>query len=195
MKSSFNFREYFSSKAIETRSFSELDATIYILNSEAACCFTGKKSRPDWNYKFRNTASRDKYVEEYLKGRAIDLAERKAHRDARSAQTHTLKVGDILTCSWGYDQTNVDAYQVTKVISPKMVELRAIETRLVNGEEGFMCGRSVPIKDAFLTDWQPFRSRVGSDNMAKVPVTSQDIDRRHWASPWNGKPLYTSWYA
>lgn len=28
---------------------------------------------------------------------------------------YTPKLGDVYVCSWGYDQTNVDAYVVTKV--------------------------------------------------------------------------------
>lgn len=34
-----------------------------------------------------------------------------------------IKVGDIFKATWGYDQTNVDFYVVTR-LTPKMVELQ-----------------------------------------------------------------------
>ena len=35
------------------------------------------------------------------------------------------KVGDLCYTSWGYDQTNIDFYQVTKAISKDTVEVRS----------------------------------------------------------------------
>lgn len=42
---------------------------------------------------------------------------------------HSVEVGDIFTSSWGYDQTNVDFYEVVRT-TPKSVEIRAIGTRV-----------------------------------------------------------------
>lgn len=39
-----------------------------------------------------------------------------------------VKVGDVFVESWGYDQTNVDYYEVVRVM-PTMVEVRAIYAR------------------------------------------------------------------
>ena len=44
--------------------------------------------------------------------------------------THGVKIGDVFVESWGYDQTNVDFYQVTRVM-PKSVEIRAIHGKTV----------------------------------------------------------------
>ena len=35
------------------------------------------------------------------------------------------KVGDLFYSSWGYDQTNIDFYQVVRVISDKTIEVRS----------------------------------------------------------------------
>lgn len=43
---------------------------------------------------------------------------------------YRVKVGDVFVESWGYDQTNVDFYQVIKTM-PKSVAIRAIHGKLV----------------------------------------------------------------
>ena len=40
-----------------------------------------------------------------------------------------IKEGDIFYSSWGYDQTNIDYYKVTKLIGKASVELVPIESR------------------------------------------------------------------
>lgn len=47
--------------------------------------------------------------------------------------SHSLIVGDVLEPSWGYEQTNVDFYQVTRA-TPKTVLLRPISARREQGE-------------------------------------------------------------
>lgn len=65
--------------------------------------------------------------------------------------------GDILSCSWGYDQTRVDFYQVVKVTA-KTVTVREIAKRYVTrgygGEATVM-----PVVDAFVANEKPLASR------------------------------------
>lgn len=60
-----------------------------------------------------------------------------------------VKVGDIFEMSWGYDQTNVDYFQVVSVTG-KGVYVREIGAKTVPGSEGFMSDRRMPAPDAFL---------------------------------------------
>ena len=39
---------------------------------------------------------------------------------------HDLEIGDILSASWGYDQTNINYFEVVKT-SPKSVEVLEVE--------------------------------------------------------------------
>jgi hypothetical protein len=49
----------------------------------------------------------------------------------------TVKVGDIFYCSWGYDQTNIDFYQVVELsASGKTAKLREIGKTFVNPTGG-----------------------------------------------------------
>ena len=104
---------------------------------------------------------------------------------------HTLKVGEILYSSWGYDQTNIDFYQITKVIGRK-VEIREIAGRLVNGEEGFMSGRRTAIKDEFVGDPQIRIPSGGSDDSSRLYIKVSECS---WAWRWDGQPKQCSWYA
>jgi len=57
------------------------------------------------------------------------------------------KVGDILHTSWGYDQTNVEYFQITE-IKGKYAILREIGAE--STETGWLQGRSAPLPDNFL---------------------------------------------
>lgn len=50
-----------------------------------------------------------------------------------TTQENPLTVGDVLQSSWGYEQTNVDFYQVTRA-TPKTVLLRPISAHREQGE-------------------------------------------------------------
>jgi hypothetical protein len=57
------------------------------------------------------------------------------------------KIGDILSSSWGYDQTNVDFYQVIGV-TKSSVRIRKITQKVAHYGEG--SDSVVPVKDAFV---------------------------------------------
>lgn len=65
------------------------------------------------------------------------------------------KVGDIFSCSWGYGQTNVDFYKVTRVMK-KQIEVRPIaEYRKYS--EGGMSGSTMPKPNEFVGVPQRFK--------------------------------------
>ena len=61
-----------------------------------------------------------------------------------------MKVGDVLKCSWGYEQTNVDFYEVVKA-TKAMVTVRKIASKAWS-EAGYssMAGFVVPKPGEFL---------------------------------------------
>ena len=44
---------------------------------------------------------------------------------------NSLQIGSILYASWGYDQTNIDFYEVTKLIGRTTLELRELGQELI----------------------------------------------------------------
>ena len=47
-----------------------------------------------------------------------------------------IKVGDILTGSWGYSMTLVEIYKVTKIVSPCRIEIVEIGADLISADRG-----------------------------------------------------------
>lgn len=75
---------------------------------------------------------------------------------------HELKVGDVLRAIWGYDQTNVDYYQVVELNGATMVTLRKIgEDREASA---WMQGYSTPKPDKFVGG--PIRRKVSVDGVS-----------------------------
>lgn len=125
--------------------------------------YAGRALRPTFNYSFRSSEQFAKYIKEFRDGRLKTLAFKAEMQAKRKAFVHSLAVGDVLRSSWGYDQTNVDFYEVTKVIG-KQVEIRSIGKEYK--ETGFMCGQSIPAPGKFTGD--AFRCLVGQGNSVKV---------------------------
>jgi hypothetical protein len=144
--------------------------------------FGGKRAKPDFHLRFANEQRRAKYVADYLAGqetRAKDRAERQAKRNAFE---HTLEEGDILYSSWGYDQTNIDFYQVTKVVSKKSVKIRQIGGA-IDHHDGCQSNYVTASKDSFLegSRGRERLKRVGEGNVISLNSFSS-------AHPWDGKP-------
>lgn len=149
----------------------------------AAIGYHGKARHRDFWYTFRTADQRAKYIAGYFdgrKGHADLMAKRKTDR----AGAHTLKVGDLLKCSWGYDQTNIDYYQVTRVIGAHTVEIREIGSRTVSAD-GNWTGNCSPTPNDF--KGEPMVKRVSKDNTVRMtsyswayPCALNDVG--HWTA-------------
>ena len=64
---------------------------------------------------------------------------------------HNIKIGDIFYNSWGYDQTNIDFYQVVATTA-KTITLRAIKSSNNDYNAYYMTGSKLPAKDNFCSD-------------------------------------------
>lgn len=87
-----------------------------------AIAYGGKRTAHDFFHTYETVGARDEAV---LKHEAGLLAAENAKLKARKAKAefvHSLKVGDLLYSSWGYEQTNVDFYKV-KAVRGKVVDL------------------------------------------------------------------------
>lgn len=90
---------------------------------------------------------------------------------------HDLKVGDVVRSSWGYDQTNVNHYQITKLIGKRTVEVR----ELVEHKEstGDMSGRVAPVWGEFVGE--PMRRTV--DKYGHVNILREKFGRARKIEP------------
>jgi hypothetical protein len=175
----------------------DLGVQIYVTLISADCvlakCFLGKAARPAWFYRLTPEQLATKAARE-LKAAQWKLDAKAAAKAARAAATFTVKVGDVFRCSWGYDQTNVDYYQVTRMVGAQSVEIRRIAA-LSWGTE-FMQGRSVPKLDDLRGAPMVKRLRATGDGGAAVRITSF-ADAYKMDPVVEGVPAYesTSWTA
>ncbi len=136
-------------------------------NSKApfAAVFGGKRSKPDWHFRFKDNERREEKIAEWMEQEKDSLIAAK-NRRAEHNGGHTLEVGDVLSGSWGYDQTNVDFYQITEVPSKCFVMAQKIggKTNRESGSAIFV----VPVKDSFEEGSEPKRYKAGPDNSISI---------------------------
>lgn len=79
--------------------------------------------------------------------------------------SHPVAVGDIFEMSWGYGQTNVNYFQVTR-LSKSGVFVREIGYETVAGTQGFMCQDVRPAPGKFLarSQWCGRKTRSNWQN-------------------------------
>lgn len=107
----------------------------------AALFFWGSSAKPTQHISYCSERSRAEAVAQWH-ANIRNHAERKAKTSAdKAAWVNPLKVGTILHSSWGYDQTNVDFFAVTKV-SGRRIWLRMIAADYE--ATGYMSGNTWP---------------------------------------------------
>jgi hypothetical protein len=129
----------------------------------AAAMFFGEQAKPVWHHIFMSEASREKHVAESFASRRASLAFKAEQKAKRKASGRGLAVGDVLRSSWGYDQTNIDYYQVTALIGETMVEVRPIGQHIE--ETGWCVGKCAPTPGEYTGE--PMRC-VAKDGSVKV---------------------------
>lgn len=150
----------------------------------ALLAFKGKKRKPIAHYSFATEEHREEFVKKMVGTHLTQVTEKEERRMKRNAFVHSLQVGDILASSWGYEQTNVDFYQVVALKGKKSVALRAIGHEMV-AEDGFMQGKVVAKKDEF--KGKEFTKKVSEGNYVKM-------SSYEYANKWDGEPKRVSWY-
>ena len=112
--------------------------------------FRGTAGRSEWHHRFRTAEQREQHIAEFFSSIAAH-AERIAKKRAEvKAFRHDCKVGDIFRASWGYDQTNIDYYQIVALIGSHFAEVREIDQQ--SEDTGFMQGKCVPAPGQWATE-------------------------------------------
>ena len=153
----------------------DLEIHIYELaGAPYAIVWAGKSNKKLWWVKFRDEAQRQHRIDETIASRKQHAEYKQKRQEERKQYRHTFKVDDILSSSWGYDQTNVDFYQVVAV-TDKAVKIRKI------GSKGVDESHVVAVPNSF--DGPPMTKLVRQGD--RVSLTSYSS-----ASKWDGKPRY-----
>ena len=156
------------------------DVVVYTNNDNgkfSAICFAGKAVNPTWYYLFRSEEAMLAQVTKTVNNRIARAAEVAKYKAERLAPTN-LKEGDILYCSWGYDQTQVDFYKVKEVVGNnriKIVPMTAIVAKQSTGADYMVAGeeKGTPML------------KVANGRQNSVKITSYSN-----AYLWDGQPKY-----
>ncbi|MDE3240889.1 MAG: hypothetical protein KGN33_18180 [Paracoccaceae bacterium] len=152
-----------------------------------ALCFIGTAGKPAWHYRFHSHEGRRKRIAEQITILERRQAEKtKRREDARKG--HAWGVGKILVSSWGYEQTNVDFYEVTRVIGQTMIEIEKIGSRLADG----LSAAPSAMSDYVVADPTV---RTGQKSRHRVYEGAISLSSYQSARPWDGAQRYRSWYA
>lgn len=139
----------------------------------------GRAVKPTSHYWMQSDEKAQKYIQERIAERKATLARKVQNRAERSLmrQNHDYKVGDILVSSWGYDQTNVDFYQVTSVNGQKII-IQEIRSKIAHPSQGY--DLMMPVPNAWYG--APMNRMVGTHGIK--------VNSVQYAYKWDGKPQY-----
>lgn len=115
-----------------------------------------------------------------------------------------VKVGDLYYASWGYDQTNIDFFQVVELVGETMVRVKeVIPVMIEENTEGYSMARDVkfentnkllePVKHSvFIKDQEKGDLKKIKDYGSSLFFSISSYANAH---KYNGEKLYESWYA
>lgn len=122
---------------------------------------------------------------------------------------HGVKVGDLFYTSWGYEQTNVNFFQVIGLCGAQSVRVREVQPRVADerGVGGMSADRSYQVTRELLPParYASFINDNEHGDIRRVKVSGYDespyfnVGKRgqyqDTARPYTGGYLYESWYA
>lgn len=157
-----------------------------------------KGKKPFVNCYFDSMDQRERYIEDALMNFNAWRREKAARKEANKPTPELMqkvKVGSIFCWSWGYEQTNVEFYEIT-AMRGVMATVRPIASKTVEGSEYShgMADNVVPVPGAFLAGDQlnPQKESKKIQFSNGNPYLAKPYG---WCSLWEGKAHYRSWYA
>ncbi len=146
--------------------------------------FCAKRQKPDLHITCKSPAAREAEVRRFFESRRMSV-ELKAKTRDENKPNNRLVVGQVLTGSWGYDQTNVQAWQVIALVGTATVKIQRVGL-MPTKSTGDMSGYVIPCPDQFTMPPEILTKRVFGHRIAMDHCG---------LTPWEGRPLYESSYA
>ena len=161
---------------------------IYNANRKQGARFFPK---PILNLTFQTWERAEELIREKLAARAAHKDAMKKRAEERQNYRHDYKVGDILYTSWGYDQTNIEFFQVVAVPSLKSITIREIAGQQTDTPTGNdMAAYVIPRPGVF-----SFPGGAKDVTKRVSPNGSVKFASYRYAWKWDGRERYCSWYA
>jgi hypothetical protein len=148
-------REFYVPKGALCIRDKQSSAVAYLYETDGipkAVAFHGKAQKPDWHFRFKDAAGREKRIRQHFEAWQQIEARGKAKQQERRAFQHPYKPGDIFRSSWGYEQTNIDYYEVVEVRGKHLIVRELLQGRK---ETEWCQGKCVPLPGEY--KGEPFR--------------------------------------
>lgn len=100
----------------------------------------------------------------------------------------TIELGDVFYSSWGYDQTNINFYQVVSIHGRKTVTVREIRSNVVSCESS-LSGKVKPILNDFISE--PLTRRI--KECGNVPLISIDNCENAYKTCRHSEKRFSQW--
>ena len=145
--------------------------------------FQAKRQKPDHNYRFpKGPKAAERWIKEYFAGVQANEQAKADYKARQEAEADQVEVGGIYNTSWGYDQTNVDFYQVVG---------RTAKTVQYIGLGKTVHGTDCAAADKVVADTTIKGKEV---HTAKINGNGWRIGTFRFARPWDGQPQYQTAY-
>ena len=127
---------------------------------------------------------------EQEKKKANAQAKIEAKRTARANFVNPYTVGQVLYGSWGYDQTNIDFYEVVKV-GARSIVVRELAQNLVTDEGcGPMSGKVTPKAGEYIGEAKQVNLCIRADGSHHI-----NSPKHGYLYEFDGRAKHCSWYA
>lgn len=162
---------------------------IHFLDEKRALGFVGKQGKPTFHRIFKTKEARDEYINGFidrwdwnLKERAKQAAIRKAvQAEDRAKLAAYCEPGAMLYDSWGYEQTQVEFYQVLQRKGFKVL-LQEVGHTDIGATSSVSC-QVIP----------NMASKIGEPAWFTIGAWGIKINDSIKLSPYDGKPKHRSW--
>ena len=175
-----NHKEYEKAEQHFTNLTDEEAVVLVHKDKMIATAFSGKKATPDWTYRFRDERERRKYIQDYFvkckQAQELKIERAAARIKKKKEFFASIKEGDIFVDMWGYDQTNIDYYVVTKKLKA------SIKVRQIGKHVEYLTSVNKVTPN-------PLHYLSSSEEMTKIPQDGYiKINGYRHAVLWNGVP-------
>lgn len=163
--------------------------------------WNGKQSKPYIKLAFRSKEAREQEKKGAIE-RAIAREQSKTAQKNKLAElkkvfniNNHLKVGDILVNTWGWEQTNVDFYQIMEIKGRTKLIVKELNQKAEY--TGDMSGQTMPLKDNFSDRESRITSLMTKPSTHSItePYRICEPEKYYYITKWDGKSEYFSKYA
>lgn len=159
-------REFYIPKGATKITVKDLPLVFYVYSTPkgdpAALCFKGKAHKPFFRFRFipgpngcTAEQAREDRIRSTIEAVRKDAEAKAARRKERNSGKGRPEIGTLMHTNWGYEQTNVEHFQVVGHKGKTTLILREVAGARVDTE--YMQGRTAPVFDDFIGE--PFERR------------------------------------